>query len=136
LAVPEKERESLTWGNDVLMQVQGVGAFVRVLLPVRLTGGYSQTFGVWLGVHPDDLKRAWEVWPTDEYRDLALEGVLANAIPPWDAEVFGAPARATVVDKEHAPYITASTHAVLSEILTSDWPHAQILPAVDRNSDG
>jgi hypothetical protein len=29
-----------------------VGAFLRALLPVQLTGGYTVTFGVWVGVHP------------------------------------------------------------------------------------
>jgi len=61
LDVPEAERASRTWGNDVLMQVQGVGAFVRILVPVHLTGGYTVTFGAWLGLHPDDLRRAHTV---------------------------------------------------------------------------
>jgi hypothetical protein len=55
LSVPESERHSRTWGNDVLMQVKDVGSFVRVLLPVRLSGGYTVTFGTWLSVHPEDL---------------------------------------------------------------------------------
>lgn len=37
--------------TSVMMQVRDVGAFVRVLLPVSLSGGFSVTFGVWLGVH-------------------------------------------------------------------------------------
>jgi hypothetical protein len=30
LAVPESERAERTWGHDPLLQVQGIGAFVRV----------------------------------------------------------------------------------------------------------
>jgi len=30
-----------------MMQVPGLGAFVGGLLPVRLTGGHTVTYGVW-----------------------------------------------------------------------------------------
>gem|GEM_PF-5983322 len=33
LSVPKEERAARTWGNDVLMQVQGIGSFVRILIP-------------------------------------------------------------------------------------------------------
>ena len=44
-----------------MMQVPNVGAFVRALLPVRLTEGHTVTFGVWLAVHPNDLKPAFGI---------------------------------------------------------------------------
>ena len=34
---------------SVMMQIPGVGPFVRALLVVRLTGGYAVTYGVWAG---------------------------------------------------------------------------------------
>jgi hypothetical protein len=40
------------------MQVPGVGAFARPLLPVHLTGEYTVTFGLWLAVHPDEMRVA------------------------------------------------------------------------------
>jgi hypothetical protein len=82
LEVPEADRTARTWGNDVLMQVQDVGAFVRVMVPVRLTGGYTVRFGAWLSVRPEDLRHAWEVWWTPAYAELRLAGVLANMLPP------------------------------------------------------
>jgi hypothetical protein len=72
LDIPEAKRATRTWGNGVLMQVEGVGAFVRILVPVHLTGGYTVTFGAWLGVHPDDLPHVHAVWETDSYKDLVL----------------------------------------------------------------
>ena len=36
LAVPVEERAARTWGNEVLMMVEEVGAFVRVLVPAEL----------------------------------------------------------------------------------------------------
>jgi hypothetical protein len=47
LSIPEEERAALTWGHDVLMQVEGIGGFVRILVPVKLTGGYRVTYGAW-----------------------------------------------------------------------------------------
>jgi hypothetical protein len=58
LQVPERDERQGTWKTDqdpnaaVMMMVPDVGAFVRALLPVRLTGGYTVTFGVWIGVPP------------------------------------------------------------------------------------
>jgi hypothetical protein len=128
--VPEAERAARTWGNDVLMQVQGVGAFVRVLVPVHLTGGYTVTFGAWLDVHPDDLRTAHAVWETDAYQDLELVGRLANMLPPWESETLARPLRVTVRDPEHVPVAADSTDAFLQDVISREWPHDEILAAV------
>jgi hypothetical protein len=111
--------------QSVMMMVPTVGSFLRVLLPVQLSGGYTVTFGAWLGVHPDDLKRAFSVWTAPDYVDLRLDGRLANALPAWD--VFAAPAAAAVRDPEHTPHIISSSDEVLSRVLTEQWPHEEIL---------
>lgn len=111
--------------QSVMMMVPTVGTFVRVLLPVQLTGGYTVTFGAWLGVHPDDLQRAFSVWTAPEYVDLRLEGRLANALPAWD--VFAVPAEAVVRDPEETPYIVHSSDELLNRVLTEAWPHEKIL---------
>ncbi len=129
LAIPEPERADLTWGNDVLMQVQGVGAFVRVLIPIRLVGGYTLTYGAWLSVHPVDLRRAWEVWVTPAYEELRLSGMMANRLPGWEAESYGTPAVAAVLNVDHAPYVVESPDAFLRRVITDEWPH-DILDAV------
>lgn len=49
-----------------MMQIPGVGPFVRAVLVVRLTGGYAVTDGVW--VHPGDLQRAFRLWQEPELR--------------------------------------------------------------------
>ena len=69
--------------TSVMMQVPGLGAFVRALLPVRLTGGHTVTYGVWVSIDPRDLQRAFPVWWQPEYARLELDGVLANALQPW-----------------------------------------------------
>lgn len=130
LEVPEHERASRTWGNDVLMQVQGVGAFVRVLVPVKLTGGYSVTFGSWLSVSPKDLKHAYEIWWTPEYANLRLRGELANMLPGWETETYAKPLEVVVLDRDAVPHAVASSDAFLHEVLSDEWPHEAVLAAV------
>jgi hypothetical protein len=127
--VPRDARETRTWGHDPLIQVQGVGAFVRVLLPIRLTDGYTLTVGTWLAIDPSRLHAVWEMWETTQYESLVLDGFLANEIPPWGAEVLGAPSTAIVRDPEQVPYLSSSSQPDLSAILTRDWPHEVILAA-------
>jgi hypothetical protein len=131
LAVPPEEMASRSWGSDPLLQVQGVGAFVRVLLPIRLTGGYSLTVGTWLAIDPANLRPVWEGWDTDAYASLVLEGFLANAIPPWGDAVLSAPATAAVRDPKLNPYIASSQHPVLGEVLATEWPHEEVLAPYD-----
>ncbi len=129
LEVPASERADRTWGNDVLMQVRDVGAFVRVLVPVRLTGGYTITYAAWLSVHPEDLRRAWEGWWTPAYAELRLAGVLANKLPAWETETYGKPLVAAVRDPDAAPYATDSDDAFMRRVLREEWPHELILAA-------
>jgi hypothetical protein len=128
LAVPADELARRTWGSDVMMQVEGIGAFVRILVAIRLTGGYTVTFGAWLGVHSDDLRHAYDVWMTDRYAHLALHGVLANGLPPWIDQTFRQPLRATVRDVDQIPYADGSEDAFVASLLTEEWAHDAVLP--------
>jgi hypothetical protein len=129
LAVPPDERAARMWGGDPLLQVQGVGAFVRVLLPIRLTEAAALTVGTWLAIDPARLTGVWERWETDAYATLELEGYLAKAIPPWGDRVLGAPAIAAVIDPSSFPCLRSSPDAMLDDILTRTWPHDAILDA-------
>lgn len=108
-----------------MMQVPSVGPFVRALLPVRLAGGHTITFGVWVAVHPDDLQRAFAVWWEPGYTDLRLDGFLANAVKPWS--LLYAPVSLAVRDPGHTPYCSASPDPDLSRVLQGEWPHEDIL---------
>jgi hypothetical protein len=131
LPMPRQDRAEGTWKTDadpnkaVMMLVPEAGAFVRALLPVQLTGGYTVTFGVWVGVHPDDLKRAFEIWWTAEYAQLTMEGRLANALPCW--EVFGVPVTIAVSDPDVTPYCVSSSDQELASVLTDEWDHDLVL---------
>jgi hypothetical protein len=130
LGVPEPERVARTWGNDVLMQVEGVGSFVRVLVPVKLTGGYRVTFGAWLSVAAVDLAHAWEVWLAPEYARLRLAGVLANALPGWESATYVKPLEAAVLDPDALPYGVDSSDAFVRRLLREEWPHEPVLDAI------
>ncbi|NIK56007.1 hypothetical protein [Kribbella shirazensis] len=131
LELPDREHTPGTWMShqtareSVMMQVPGAGPFVRVLLPVQLDGGYQLTFGAWLAIHRDDLQRAFAVWWEPGYVDLRLDGFFANTVEPWG--LFPAPVTATVRDPDATPYVTASADPLLAEVLSSTWPHDEVL---------
>ena len=131
LRAPDQDHAKGTWKTDedpnaaVMMLVPEVGAFVRALLPVQLTGGHAVTFGVWVGVHPDDLRRAFDTWWTPEYVDLRLDGRLANALPTW--EVLGVPVTLAVTDPDTTPFCIRSPDHVLESVLTTEWDHEPVL---------
>lgn len=111
-----------------MMQVPNVGSFVRSLLPIKLTGGYTVTFGVWVAIHPDDLQRAFAVWWEPEYASLRLDGFLANVVKPWG--LLAAPVTLEVRDPEQTPYCSASSDPELSRLLADKWPHESVLAAL------
>ncbi len=111
-----------------MMQVPHVGAFIRCLLPVKLTGGYTVTFGVWLAVHPGDLQQAFRVWWEETYAELRLDGWLGNALPTWGC--LASPAHAAVENAEHTPYVMSSSDPQLARVLHDEWPHEQVLAAL------
>lgn len=110
------------------MQVQGVGSFVRALLPVGLTGGYQLTFGLWLCVSDEDFQRAFHEWWAPTYADLVLDGVIANDVPPWG--LLERPARAIVRDPNQVPYVDSSEDFDLSRVLREEWPHEAVIVAL------
>lgn len=114
--------------TSVMMQVPEVGPFVRCLLPVRLAGGFTVTFGVWLAVHPDDLQRALRGWWEPSYGQLLLDGLLGNALPLWG--LLGVPAKARVRDENQTPYVVESPHPDLARVLSEEWPHDELLSAL------
>jgi hypothetical protein len=113
------------------MYVPGAGAFVRALLPIRLTDGHSLTYGVWLAVETDRLKSIDKAWTAPSYPELRISGQLANAIPPWG--MLGAPVEAVVRNVEHIPYCDQSSDPLLHSVLHDEWPHDLVLGAAESD---
>ncbi len=100
-------------------------AFVRVLLPVRLTDGHEFHFGVWMEMSEPVGRRVWEAWETEAYGNLVVEGTLANSVPPWGHALLGAECRAAVGDPQALPSIRESSHPALHRVLTEPWSRAE-----------
>jgi len=127
-AMSQEELAGRVWGDDPLLQVEDVGCFIRTLLPVRLTGGYAVTFGVWLLVAPEVLHHAWSVWDAPAYLDLEIDGHLANALPRWGGDVVGRHVWTEVRDADEIPYVSASDDPLVTSLLTDEWAHDEVLP--------
>ena len=63
-----------TWGDDPFLAIKDIGFFVRVLVPIKLDGGFAANFGTWLECHAEDFRTAWQTWNFPEYRDLTFKG--------------------------------------------------------------
>jgi hypothetical protein len=114
-------------GLSVMMQIPDVGPFVRCLLPVKLSGGFTVTFGVWVAVQPEDLQRAFQIWWEPEYPELTFSGWLANRLPLWGC--LASPVDALVRDVDQTPYVTKSGNPDLARVLT-EWAHEDVLAAL------
>lgn len=131
LRTDDQDRAPGTWmshenaNSSVMLQVPGLGAFVRALLPVSLTAGHTVTFSTWVAIHPDELYRAFSVWWAPDYPMLELDGFLANQVQPW--AVLGAPVHLVVRDPEQTPYCATSQHPELASVLTQEWDHELVL---------
>jgi hypothetical protein len=115
-----------TWGADPFLAIKDIGFFVRVVLPIKLSNGFAVDFGTWLEVPAQEFRTAWQTWNFPEYKDLVLEGYLANAIAPWPPFPH-VMVRATVRDMEEVPVVTSSGSGDMMAVMGVEWPHARIL---------
>jgi hypothetical protein len=128
LALSPEQRAS-AWGNSDFQRVEGVGGFLRCLMPVRLTGGGSVTYSVWLRLDDGQLRHANAVWTKPAYADLRLRGEVANAIRPWP-QLLGETAGAEVRDAGTLPYLVAEDDTLLSRVLTEVWDRDDVLSRI------
>jgi hypothetical protein len=125
--ISPEQRDTALWQADGLCRMEGVGAFVACLLPVRLTGDTTVTFGAWMSVPEETFTQARRVYGTPDYPRFQLTGALANAVKPWGEELLGAPVRAGVRDAARLPYLTGSAHPLVSRLLAEVWDRDTVL---------
>lgn len=125
LALSPADRDA-TWGNEHLREAGDLGAFVRCLMPVRLTGGGTLEYSVWLRVPADVVRHASKIWETPAYAGLRLEGTIANSVQPW-SDLLGAPSRAEVRDPESIPYLSADEGTLIHRVLHDEWDRDDVL---------
>ncbi|MEV3993533.1 DUF2199 domain-containing protein [Streptomyces sp. NPDC049837] len=124
LTVPEEARHD---AGPSALRLDGGGCYLRVLLPVRLTGGTELVLGTWLEVDDATLARAHAVWEDPAYAALSLRGALANAVRPWGEALLGAHVTAEVRDPDELPYVTASDHPLAARVVTRTWDRDEVL---------
>ncbi|MCE7003841.1 DUF2199 domain-containing protein [Kibdelosporangium philippinense] len=121
---PDAEVEEVT---SRLVRVRGAGGFVRCVMPVALTGDVRLWLGVWVRVSDTDFDYVVTVWSKEEYRELAVQGTLANLVMPWGYEIREAPLTATVREASQLPHADTSEHPMLHRVLTEVWNRDAVL---------
>ncbi|BEL02946.1 hypothetical protein Q0Z83_011370 [Actinoplanes sichuanensis] len=128
LALTEEQRAEVRGGRS-LREADGIGAFIRCLMPIRLTGGGRLTYSAWLKVPAEQFRHAREIWQTAEYPNLTLTGEMANAIQPF-TEIYGEPASAAIRDADSLPYLSAPEGTLLWRVLNEVWDRDDVLSRI------
>ena len=129
---PAERKNRVGAGGSSFMQLDLQHFFVRALLPVRLSDGHEFHFGVWLETTEATAKHLWDNWDLPGYSQMKFHAALANAVPPWNEAVFGAPCIAVVRDAHQLPYVESSTDAALASVLSTPWSRAECERLLDR----
>ncbi len=117
--------------EDTMLHVQPDDLFIRVVLPIQLDGGHSIIFTPWMSVSIEVFDTEISTWDND-YLSFACEGTLTNALPPWPTTTRGRPIRVEARNIDELPYVTTSTDAIVSNILTNSWDHDTVLRGLDK----
>jgi hypothetical protein len=130
LAIPQEERGQRVHDGGDMVGAPGVGVFVRVLLPVALTEGYSIRYGTWLQLTSEaDFERVRELWHAPEYPSLVLDGILGNAIEPWGRPLM-TKVRVGVRAGHEVPYVVTIYDDQMAKVLTETWSQSWVLSAI------
>ncbi len=130
LAIQEEERGQRVRDGGDMVGAPGVGAFVRVLLPVTLTEGYLIRYGTWLLLTSEaDFDRVRELWHAPEYPSLVLDGILGNAIEPWGSPLL-TKVRVGVKAAYEVPYVETIYNDQMAKVLTETWSRSWVLSAI------
>lgn len=126
-SVKDLPAERIHRAHRGLMKADGIGYFVRCLLPVTLRNGPRIVIGLWLAISKADYRECRRVWDDNpKYQHLVVRGAVANVIDPW-SDALGCDVTAEVFDVESLPVITASADPLVHRMLTEQWDPDQVL---------
>jgi hypothetical protein len=130
LSEEERAASIQTWTRQIV-QADGYGSAIRVILPIPLDTGDLVTLGVWLAIGGAaewdrvlDAARAGG----DAWSGTTFTGRLLNAVDPWP-DVYLAEAVAVVPGPNKVPRITDSANELLRRVLTGPWTHKEVVGA-------
>lgn len=105
------------------------GCFVRSLLRLPLSDGYSLTYGVWVEVTPETAREIGRLWSSELYFTLRFEGRLANDLPLVGG--LGAPVTASApMPADGIPLVRSSSDPDLALALMAPGDAAAAFEAV------
>lgn len=121
----ESERAAnLVVQTRAIVQVKGLGNFIRVILPVPVEHDRQATFGVWLCItEPGEWGRVLDAGKQggDAWAGLKFAGRLVTALEPWP-DIFGVWTQAVVPAADKVPQLVHSVDPLLAHVLTNVWP--------------
>jgi hypothetical protein len=124
----DERARRLGFQTPQIVGVEGLGNFIRVILPVPVEHDREATLGVWLSI-PE--LREWErvidaaSQGGDAWAGVRFAGRLVTAVQPWP-QVFGSWTQALVPGPGKVPRLVHSVDPVLANVLTSVWPEETI----------
>lgn len=122
-AQPPAERSSR---NNSDFAESGDRRFVRGLLPVRLASGDEFRFGLWFEVDRPTFAEVVASWDDEErYPHLRFTATIANAAPPWHAQILDAQVDLGVRDPSARPFVIAARAPWLQAVLERGWTMAE-----------
>lgn len=114
-------------GLRALLEAEGVGCFVRVMLPLALSGDTWLAVGTWVRVGEADFGAAQRGWESFGYEEMVLAGTLANAVAPFGDELLHAPVTVGVRDRDDLPYVIGSDRPGVARVLATVWDRDHVL---------
>lgn len=100
--------------------------FVRGLLPVRLASGDEFRFGLWFEVDQPTFDQVVATWDDEErYPDLRFTATVANAVPPWHAQILDAQVDLGVRDSNGRPFVIGARAPWLQAVIERGWTTAE-----------
>lgn len=136
---PVTDREdAIVVRTEQVITAQGLGSYVRVILPIPVDTGHEVTLGVWMAITDgalwDRILGAGRAGG-DAWAGLEFTGRLAVAVRPWP-EVFGNRATARVPGVDTVPRVVASVDEPLTRVLAGDWPEQWVVEARGHHVPG
>jgi len=120
----EEREERIVTQTQQMVRVNGMGNFIRVILPVPVEHDREATFGVWLCItEPEEYQRIIAAARDGRKRWVGTRfaGRLVTALQPWP-EIFGAWAQAEAPAAFEVARLVHSVDPTLSTVLTKRWP--------------
>jgi len=116
-----------TWGDDPFLAIKDVGFYLRVLLPVKLTDGYSVNSAHGSRSILKSSTPAWEQVELPRVQGLCLRRPSGQSPGALEAHAGARHVKAKVLDVAQVPVRRRESGSSGARIITETWPHDEVL---------